>query len=211
MIADPIVSGDRRHGARVGLYPGPPMHSSGVAHRLRCAGRLRHDQDCRHRGRGRKLRCPLVTMIRVSGSWRWFSIPAGLPASCSPHRLTTPLADREFPKTFFGRSGSVVRQNRRGSARRHHRFARCPDDVRRLPPRTVPGPQRSRTAGGSGGPHAGQGDPFPVTGLARSSIAWSRTLQPASRSAGVAFSISLWLIPPSQGTKIIAVGATRLT
>ena len=34
---------------------------------------------------------------------------------------------------------------------------------------------------------------------------------PAARSSGVAFSISLWLMPSSQGTKIIPVGATRAT
>jgi hypothetical protein len=37
----------------------------------------------------------------------------------------------------------------------------------------------------------------------------SSTLQPASRSAGAASSISLWLIPSLHGTKIIAAGATR--
>ena len=119
------------------------------------------------------------------------------------------------PPVNFAAPGVALRLRGAGRLRhdqdRRHRFARRPDDVRRLPLRTVLGPQRSRIAGGSGGRHGGQGDPFPVTGLARSSIAWSRTLQPASRSAGVAFSISLWLMPPSQGTKIIAVGVTRLT
>src|SRR5229473_1858781 len=46
---------------------------------------------------------------------------------------------------------------------------------------------------------------------ARSSMARSSTLQPAARSSGVALSTSLWLMPSAQGTKIIAVGATRLT
>src|SRR5690606_35054269 len=45
--------------------------------------------------------------------------------------------------------------------------------------------------------------------FALSSMAWRRTPQPAARSSGFAFSASLWLMPPSQGTKIIAVGATR--
>ncbi len=40
------------------------------------------------------------------------------------------------------------------------------------------------------------------------SIARISTLQPAARSSGVAFSTSLWLMPSSQGTKTIAVGAT---
>ena len=34
-------------------------------------------------------------------------------------------------------------------------------------------------------------------------------LEPAVRSAGLASSISLWLMPPTHGTKTIAVGATR--
>jgi hypothetical protein len=34
-------------------------------------------------------------------------------------------------------------------------------------------------------------------------------LQPAVRSSGLAPTISLWLMPPRQGAKIIAVGATR--
>ncbi len=44
---------------------------------------------------------------------------------------------------------------------------------------------------------------------ARSSITCSSTLQPAARSSALAFSISLWLMPPSQGTKIMLVGHTR--
>src|SRR5206468_10024352 len=46
-------------------------------------------------------------------------------------------------------------------------------------------------------------------GYALACTACSSTLQPASRSSGRAFSISLWLMPPSQGTKIMAAGATR--
>ena len=42
-------------------------------------------------------------------------------------------------------------------------------------------------------------------------MASSSVWQPAARSSGVAFSISLWLMPSSQGTKIIPVGATRDT
>jgi len=38
-------------------------------------------------------------------------------------------------------------------------------------------------------------------------IACSSTLAPAARSSGLAASLSLWLTPLSQGTKIIAVGA----
>ena len=49
--------------------------------------------------------------------------------------------------------------------------------------------------------------PYPYN--ARPNIACSSTLHPASRSSGVAFSISLCEMPPSHGTKIIAVGATR--
>ncbi len=45
--------------------------------------------------------------------------------------------------------------------------------------------------------------------LARSSTAFSSTAQPMARSSGLASSISLWLMPPTQGTKIMAVGATR--
>ncbi len=41
------------------------------------------------------------------------------------------------------------------------------------------------------------------------SMAWSRTLHPAARSSGVAFSISAWLMPFSHGTKIIPAGAIR--
>ena len=50
---------------------------------------------------------------------------------------------------------------------------------------------------------AGSGRP-PAT----ESMACSSTLQPISRSSGVALSISLWLMPSSQGTKIMPVGAT---
>ena len=42
-------------------------------------------------------------------------------------------------------------------------------------------------------------------------MACSSTLQPISRSCGVALSISLWLMPSSQGTKIMPVGATVQT
>src|SRR3954454_10582059 len=48
-----------------------------------------------------------------------------------------------------------------------------------------------------------------VAASAASSTAFSSTLAPAVRSSGLASSISLWLMPPTQGTKIIAVGATR--
>ncbi len=41
---------------------------------------------------------------------------------------------------------------------------------------------------------------------ARSSTACSRTLAPAVQSSRLAFSRSLWLIPPSHGMKIMAVG-----
>lgn len=46
---------------------------------------------------------------------------------------------------------------------------------------------------------------------ARSRMACSSTLAPASTSAAVTFSASLWLMPPSQGMKIMPVGATRET
>ena len=45
--------------------------------------------------------------------------------------------------------------------------------------------------------------------LALSSTVFNNTLQPAVRSSGLASSISLWLMPPIQGTKTIAEGATR--
>jgi hypothetical protein len=45
--------------------------------------------------------------------------------------------------------------------------------------------------------------------LARSSMAWSSTLHPASRCSGFASSISLWLMPSLHGTKIIPAGARR--
>lgn len=45
--------------------------------------------------------------------------------------------------------------------------------------------------------------------LARSIIARSSTSQPAATSSLVAFSTSLWLMPSSQGTNTMAVGATR--
>ncbi len=59
----------------------------------------------------------------------------------------------------------------------------------------------------------GEGEPLrprppPQPSPAVLSTACSSTLAPASRSSGVAFSISLWLMPPSQGTKIMPVGAT---
>jgi hypothetical protein len=41
------------------------------------------------------------------------------------------------------------------------------------------------------------------------SRAFSSTEQPAVRSSGLASSISLWLIPPTQGINTIAVRATR--
>ncbi len=43
---------------------------------------------------------------------------------------------------------------------------------------------------------------------ARATITCNNKSQPAARSSGLAFSASLWLMPPSQGTKIIAAGAT---
>jgi len=46
---------------------------------------------------------------------------------------------------------------------------------------------------------------------ARANTACNNTLQPASRSCGLASSISLWLMPSLHGTKIIAVGVTRET
>jgi len=45
--------------------------------------------------------------------------------------------------------------------------------------------------------------------FARSMMARSSTSQPAASSSCFASSISLWLIPSLQGTKIIPVGATR--
>jgi len=50
----------------------------------------------------------------------------------------------------------------------------------------------------------------PTTGnsFALASIACSSTLPPASIHSGLASSISLWLMPPMQGTKTIAVGVT---
>ena len=39
-------------------------------------------------------------------------------------------------------------------------------------------------------------------------IACNNTLQPAVMCSGLASSISLWLMPPTQGTKTIEVGAT---
>src|SRR6266568_5154508 len=45
--------------------------------------------------------------------------------------------------------------------------------------------------------------------LARSRMALSSTVQPIVRSSGLASSTSLWLMPSAQGTKTIAVGATR--
>ena len=47
--------------------------------------------------------------------------------------------------------------------------------------------------------------------FAKFTIACNNTLQPFSKSSGVALSASLWLSPPAQGTKIIEVGATRQT
>src|SRR5437016_12923482 len=52
---------------------------------------------------------------------------------------------------------------------------------------------------------------FIPVALAVSRTAFSSTLPPAVKSSGLASSISLWLMPPTQGTKIIAVGATRAT
>ena len=43
---------------------------------------------------------------------------------------------------------------------------------------------------------------------ASANMACSNTLVPAARSAGFACSASLWLRPPSQGTKTMPVGAT---
>ena len=43
---------------------------------------------------------------------------------------------------------------------------------------------------------------------ARSSIACSKTLQPAVMCSGLADSISLWLMPSLQGMKIMPVGAS---
>ena len=47
--------------------------------------------------------------------------------------------------------------------------------------------------------------------LAVSTIACRRICAPAPTSSRVASSISLWLMPSLHGTKIMAVGATRLT
>jgi hypothetical protein len=52
--------------------------------------------------------------------------------------------------------------------------------------------------------------PYGVEGAsAASRSAFRSTAQPAVRSSGLASSISLWLMPPTQGTNTIAVGATR--
>jgi len=42
--------------------------------------------------------------------------------------------------------------------------------------------------------------------LAKQSSVASRTRAPAARSPGTAFSAGLWLMPRSQGTKIMPVG-----
>ena len=44
--------------------------------------------------------------------------------------------------------------------------------------------------------------------LARATMAFRSTSQPAARSPGVASSISLWLMPSLQGMKIMPVGTT---
>jgi hypothetical protein len=49
----------------------------------------------------------------------------------------------------------------------------------------------------------------PSYAFARSIIARSSTSQPAASSSCLASSISLWLMPSLQGTKIIEVGVTR--
>ena len=51
----------------------------------------------------------------------------------------------------------------------------------------------------------------PSSRVASATIALSNTWQPAAMSDWVAASISLWLIPSSQGMKIMPVGATRET
>ena len=51
----------------------------------------------------------------------------------------------------------------------------------------------------------------PSSRVASATIAFSSTSQPAAMSACVAASISLWLMPSSQGMKIMPVGATRET
>ncbi len=48
----------------------------------------------------------------------------------------------------------------------------------------------------------------PDFSFASDSMACSRTSAPAARSAADALSASLWLNPPAQGTKIMAVGTT---
>jgi hypothetical protein len=63
--------------------------------------------------------------------------------------------------------------------------------------------------GGAGAPVGGVlGHERTSWALARATMASSSTLQPASRSAGLASSISLWLTPSLHGTKIMAVGVT---
>ena len=50
---------------------------------------------------------------------------------------------------------------------------------------------------------------YPLNRWSYSKIAFRRTCAPAEHSSKVVFSASLWLKPPSHGTKIIVVGATR--
>ncbi len=51
--------------------------------------------------------------------------------------------------------------------------------------------------------------PYPPQRLSSSSTALSSTFAPAVTCSGFTFSASLWLMPCSQGMKIIEVGATR--
>jgi len=60
-------------------------------------------------------------------------------------------------------------------------------------------------------PRAVRSDRWPGVRCARASTACSSTFAPACRWSGRAFSISLWLMPPSHGTKTIAAGQVRAT
>ena len=80
-------------------------------------------------------------------------------------------------------------------------------DKRQGPARqTPPPPHRSGTPRLAALRPIAAGGPYFAP--ARSRMACSSTSQPAARSSGVAFSISLWLMPFSQGTKIMPVGVT---
>ena len=118
----------------------------------------------------------------------------------------------ERPETVAARTARGARGGAGGPPRRgaglRHEIPRAADRLRQAP--GDGGGCRHRPPRSRRLDHTPSRAP-PSSRVASATIALSSTSQPAAMSAWVAASISLWLIPSSQGMKIMPVGATRDT